>query len=160
MKVFVGLGNSQENYQNTRHNAGYMVVEKIKSQDLKNKDLVVVKTNSFMNQSGDFVKDVFENYHLSPNNLYIIHDDLDIKLGEYKIQKGKGPKDHKGLESIYTALGTNDFWHVRVGIENRDGENRIPGETYVLQDFTDGEVETISQVASEIAYKIKANEII
>lgn len=157
MKVFIGLGNPKENYQNTRHNVGHIVVDKIKSLNLKSKDIVVLKTNVFMNESGDFVKAVLGNYHISPTDLYIIHDDLDIKLGDYKIQKGKGPKDHKGLESIYTALGTNEFWHVRFGIENRDVVNRIPGETYVLQDFTKEELTTVLQLVSEIAYKIKEN---
>jgi PTH1 family peptidyl-tRNA hydrolase len=91
-------------------------------------------------------------------NLYVVHDDLDIKLGEYKIQKGKGPKDHNGLLSIENALGTKDFWRVRIGIENR---RKIPnskfqiqkGEDYVLQNFFKDELLIINQVIDDVVQR-------
>lgn len=107
-----------------------------------------------MNDSGSFVLDKTKTYHLNPNNLFVIFDDLDIKLGEYKIQFGKGPKDHNGLNDIYDKLGTDQFWHVRVGIENRDEENKIPGEKYVLQDFSDEESLVIDKVINEVCKKL------
>jgi len=91
---------------------------------------------------------------LLSTDLYIVHDDLDIKLGEYKIQKGKGPKVHKGINSIEKALGTDDFWRVRVGVDNRDSNNRTPGEQYVLQDFTSEEKEILDKVLDETCKKL------
>lgn len=133
-----------------------MVVDKLKSENLKG--VVVAKTNVFMNESGLFVKKLTNTYSLVPNDLYIIHDDLDIRLGEYKIQLGKGPKNHGGLESIDVVLGTSDYWHVRVGVDNRDPENRTPGEIYVLQDFTgDEEVKlegTIKKLVEDLCKKL------
>jgi PTH1 family peptidyl-tRNA hydrolase len=89
----------------------------------------------------------------------VIHDDLDIKLGEYKIQKGVGPRLHNGISSVEKALGTKDFWRVRVGVENRPSNlkffnlnfrRRIPGEKYVLQKFSDQERETLYRVFDKI----------
>ena len=108
-----------------------------------------------MNKSGDAAGYVKKKHpKLNMNDLFIIHDDLDIKLGEYKIQKGKGPKEHKGLNSVYEKLGSKDFWHVRVGVENRDKENRIPGEKYVLQNFEKAEMDIIKKTIQKVAYKL------
>jgi PTH1 family peptidyl-tRNA hydrolase len=92
-----------------------------------------------MNDSGSFVNGFVDKYKLDLSNLYIIHDDLDIKLGEYKIQFGKGPKDHNGLKSVDDSLGTDQYWHVRAGVDNRPLDNRPMGEEYVLQNFSDDE---------------------
>jgi peptidyl-tRNA hydrolase, PTH1 family len=136
MKLIVGLGNPGGEYVDTRHNAGFFVVDELQKSKLP-KDFVVKKSDTFMNESGDFVAEKIKNLKLKIENLYIVHDDLDIKLGEYKIQFGKGPKDHNGLKSIDEALGTSEYWHVRIGVDNRPFDNKIPGETYVLQNFSD-----------------------
>ena len=165
-KLLVGLGNPGQKYSNTRHNVGFMVVDKLaniwnlswkmdkKSQTLKtlkvtkdSENILLAKPQTFMNESGKTIRKLV-------NNLYVIHDDLDIKLGNYKIQFGKGPKDHKGLISIYDKLGSRDFWHVRVGVDNRALDNRISGEEYVLQDFTQKELEVISQVIDNIVREL------
>lgn len=163
MKIVLGLGNPGVGYVGTRHNAGVVLVEVLGSrlQGLgeygwrkhydaliyKAPDLVLVKTKDiFMNESGRLLQG------LSKGELYVAHDDLDIKLGEYKIQFGKGPKDHNGVESVEKALGTKDFWRIRIGIDNRT--TPIDGETYVLQRFTSEEREILNKVLEEIAGKI------
>lgn len=113
-----------------------------------------------MNESGGFVKKLTDTYHLSPNDIYIIHDDLDIKLGEYKIQFGKGPKDHNGILDIEDELGTKDFWRVRVGVDNRPLDGKPMGEEYVLQNFSDEERKildlTIKKIVNELSKSFKA----
>ena len=149
MKLIIGLGNPGEKYKNNRHNVGYLVAD-------SSKKVKVFKTNTFMNDSGSFVKHFISLYPNNPiSNLYIIHDDLDIKLGEYKIQFGKGPKEHNGLNDIYNKLGTKDLWHIRIGVDNRDTMNRISGEEYVLQDFTDQERIILEKVVKEICKKLE-----
>lgn len=138
MKLIIGLGNPGTKYLRNRHNAGHMLVDAIGEG---------LKTNTFMNDSGKFVK---KNAPKDLNDLYIAHDDLDIRLGQYKIQFGVGPKVHNGIKSIEDALNTKDFWRVRIGVDNRDPDNRIPGEEYVLQDFTNEELEILKQVYAEI----------
>ncbi|MEK7182841.1 MAG: aminoacyl-tRNA hydrolase, partial [Patescibacteria group bacterium] len=124
MKLIVGLGNPGKQYENTRHNVGYMVIDKIKNQKLKIKNMMLVKTNVFMNNSGEAIKKLTTDYRLQTTDLYVVHDDLDIPLGQFKIQYGRGPKDHKGIQSIEETLGTNEFWRVRVGVDNRDPSDR------------------------------------
>ena len=84
--------------------------------------------------------------------MWVIHDDLDLVLGSYKIQKGKGPREHGGLLSIYEKLETKNFWHVRIGVDNRTNnkEQRTRGEEYVLQNFTDEEKSTIDVVVGNV----------
>jgi len=144
MKLIIGLGNPRGEYQNTRHNAGFLVADELQKAKLL-VDVVVRKSDTFMNESGVFVKKLVDQYKLDPSNLYIVHDDLDIPLGSYKIQFGTGPKDHNGVNSVEMELGTKDFWRVRVGIDNRKPGDRIPGEEYTLQDFTEEERKVLDE---------------
>ena len=107
-----------------------------------------------MNDSGSFVKKLTSAYHLVPSALYIVHDDLDIKLGEYKIQFGRGPKDHNGILSIEDKLGTKDFWRVRVGVDNRPLDGKPMGEEYVLQNFSEEERKILDKVIFEVCKKL------
>lgn len=111
----------------------------------------LLRPQTFMNDSGLSVAYAKKKHKdLKISDIYVVHDDLDIKLGDYKIQPGKAPKNHKGLESVDKALGTGEYWHVRVGVDNRDPENRVPGEAYVLQDFTNEERAKVQQVIKEV----------
>lgn len=171
MKLVVGLGNPGSKYKNTRHNVGFRVVDKIvgdtswaKSKSARlvyawqkfgSEKVEIVKPQTFMNQSGLAVSAVFKKHNeLDIQDLFVVHDDLDIKLGQYKVQKGKGPKEHNGLLSVYEKIGTKDFWHVRVGIENRGPASQIPGEDYVLQKFTEKEFEILNPVLDEVVVKL------
>lgn len=117
-----------------------------------------LKPQTFMNDSGFSVRYARKKHqNLKISDIYVIHDDLDIKLGEYKIQLGKGPKDHRGLSSIDQALGSSNYWHVRVGVENRPertGEpsfaKAVEGKQYVLQDLTKDEKNTTDSVIQKI----------
>lgn len=140
-------------------------------------EVLLMKPQTFMNKSGEAVRRVVDFYgeQLTPeyapggtrsqdfSNLFVVHDDLDIQLGEYKIQFGKGPKDHRGVQSVETALGTVNFWRVRIGVETRTPELRlrIPGEKYVLmrpkkdeREQLDAVVKTVSE---ELPGKLHAN---
>ena len=126
---------------------------------IRDQKVVLAKPVTFMNKSGEAVRRLLQYNNVTieqcNNDLYLIHDDLDIPLGKYKIQFGKGPREHGGVESVERALGTKDFWRVRIGVEHRDSENRISGEKYVLQEFTKEEKKIIDGVILEVAGKIK-----
>ncbi|MEJ2347901.1 MAG: aminoacyl-tRNA hydrolase [Patescibacteria group bacterium] len=170
MKLIVGLGNPGEEHKNNRHNVGFMVVDGLsnekwssvrKFQSLiikKGQKFILAKPQTYMNSSGKAVKKIVDHFKIKTSDLWVIHDDLDISLGDFKIQKGKGPRLHKGVISIEKELGKSDFWRVRVGVENRDPENRIPGEAYVLQDFKEEEMEIIKSVVNEISKELLINE--
>ena len=111
-----------------------------------------------MNQSGIFVKKLIENRKLKTENLIIAHDDLDIPLGKFHIQFAVGPQLHNGLESIEDHLHTKDFWRVRIGIDNRLADKRIPGETYALQNFLPDEKKLLeTEIFPKIFLQLKLN---
>ncbi|MBU0618710.1 aminoacyl-tRNA hydrolase [Patescibacteria group bacterium] len=176
MKHIIGLGNPGRKYQRNRHNVGFMVVDHLVGQEqwqtskkgklqyiwitINNEPVELVRPQAFMNRSGlavDYIKK--KHPKLNSADIFVVHDDLDIKLGEYKIQFGRGPKDHHGIASIEQHLKTNQFWRVRVGIDNRPhfakatrgkGEEKIDGESYVLQNFNKTEQERLALVIHQI----------
>jgi len=177
MKLIVGLGNPGEKYKNTRHNIGWLVMDRLKfdpsaggrstksetnskfkiqkklqSKILELPDLILIKPQTFMNKSGVAVKKIKKKHpKLKNEDIFVIHDDLDIKLGEYKIDLGKGPKVHNGLASIYEQLGTKDFWHIRIGIDNRIKTNfKGTGEEYVLGKWLGEEKKVMGRVIGKI----------
>jgi len=176
MKLIVGLGNPGEKHKNNRHNVGFMIIDEIRDEILlmkpneerrcfemqekfnteifKLEKIILIKPQTYMNSSGKTVKKILDHFKIKTSDLWVIHDDLDIPLGDFKIQKGKGPKLHKGVMSIEKELGKSDFWRVRVGVENRDSKNRIPGEAYVLQDFKEEEREIVKSVIKKISKEV------
>ena len=176
MKLIIGIGNPGEKYKGNRHNVGWLVLDELKQEISKSEflisnqtlnpnfqfqkkfqseivklgNLILAKPQTMMNSSGKAVRKLVDHYKIKMPNLWVIHDDLDLRLGNYKIQKGKGPREHKGLLSIYEALRTKDFWHVRVGVDNRDKDSRTAGEAYVLQDFLPEEQKIVNEVIKKI----------
>ena len=162
MYLIVGLGNPGEEYKKTRHNAGFLFVEKLAGKEsfsldkkqeaevLKTKGLILMKPQTFMNDSGRAVRKVMDFYKLGIGEVVVIHDDLDIAFGEYKIQKEKGPKVHNGLKSVEQCLGRTDFLRVRIGIDNRQpGMSYGPGADYVLSKFSEEEIKELNKVIEE-----------
>ncbi|MFV1916886.1 MAG: aminoacyl-tRNA hydrolase [Patescibacteria group bacterium] len=141
---------------NEIQNLKFLFQKKFQSEILKADDFIFVRPQTMMNSSGKAVKKLVDHYKIKTPGLWVIHDDLDIALGAYKIRRGKGPKEHKGLLSIYDALKTKAFWHVRVGVDHRLPDNRIDGETYVLEDFTDKELAVIDQVIAKITLDLNS----
>lgn len=178
MKLIVGLGNPGEGYENTRHNVGFMVIDRMAGEEkfsnnfdaqiLKRSSFILVKPQTYMNRSGKAVKEILDFFKLEPRDLILIHDDLDIGLGKYKIEACKGPKQHNGITSVEESIGTKDFLRVRVGVDNRDqgaeippspkapeGRGRMPGERYVLENFSDEEEGVLNKIIIEAVEKIK-----
>jgi PTH1 family peptidyl-tRNA hydrolase len=123
MKLIIGLGNPGGEYKNSRHSAGRMFVDWATSQGdaLGTEGVALRKADCFMNDSGKGVAKIFKEAGgvRDFGDLYIAHDDLDIRLGNYKIQFGKGPELHYGVQSVEKKLGTKGFWRIRIGVDNR-----------------------------------------
>ena len=130
-KILVGLGNPGKEYENTYHNAGFLAIDfftaekkhlpgkKMLSKKFeysKNKNLIFAKPLTYMNDSGIAVKNALKFFKADADELLVIHDDSDIKIGEYKISFERGSAGHKGIESIIQHLHTNKFWRLRIGI--------------------------------------------
>ncbi len=174
-KIIFGLGNPGEKYQFTRHNAGFLLLDylqqklqlpkfsfnkKIDAAICSAKNLMLVKPQLFMNLSGEAVAKTlayFNNeFQLDSLNqdllgkIWVAHDDLDLEVGQYKIQRGTGPKQHHGVLSIYQALKTKDFWHIRIGVDDRRGQRLFPPEKYVLQRLPANQQKKMKQVFADI----------
>jgi len=121
------------------------------------KEALFIKPNAFMNNSGEAVRKILDFYKLTPRDIIVIHDDLDIEIGNYKISSDISSAGHKGVQDIMDRLGTQEFKRVRIGVETAGGrQNRnIPGEDYVLQDFSEEEIEKIKFLAVNIIDEIK-----
>lgn len=158
MKLIIGLGNPETKYFKNRHNTGYIFIDQLLKGNIP-KSIIAKKTNVFMNDSGSIVKNLFDKYKIPLNDLYIVHDDLDIPLGEFKIQKGVGPKLHNGISSVNEKLKNEGYWRVRIGVDTRDKDNRTPGEKYVLKDFEESEEKillgVIDKAINKLLFQIK-----
>ncbi len=133
MKLIVGLGNPGAKYEATRHNAGFWWLDRIASQQratFKREsrfqgavakisgggDLWLLKPETFMNLSGQAVAAVANYYKITPGEILVAHDELDLPAGGAKLKFGGGLSGHNGLKSIAQSLGTQDFWRLRIGI--------------------------------------------
>jgi len=151
MFLIVGLGNPGKEYSYTRHNLGFLAVEEIKRRfkfsrwqrkdraliskgRIGSKDIVLVKPTTFMNQSGLAVKDILGKFGLLPQDLWVIHDDFDIKIGKIRIVRNRGSGGHKGVQSIIDQIKTKDFYRIRIG--TKQGENIEGKRSFVLEKFS------------------------
>lgn len=174
MKFIVGLGNPGVKYHKNRHNAGFMVIDqlvetlnpgiawqnnsKLMAEIAKIGHNVFIKPQNFMNNSGQVTRQVIGFYEkvLNSEDVIVIHDDLDIRLGEYKIQLDKGPKSHNGILDLDRHLGGTNYWHVRVGVDNRPPEMQgMGGADYVLSNFMPEELDKLSQTNQYLINQLK-----
>jgi PTH1 family peptidyl-tRNA hydrolase len=132
MLLIVGLGNPGKKYDKTWHNVGSLAIGELESFDLP--DVTLTRPGTFMNESGQAVKKLVKNSKLKTGGLIVLHDDIDIPLGEIKIAKNRGAAGHKGVESIIKALGTKDFVRIRIGICPSAGKPKN-AEDFVLKNF-------------------------
>jgi len=155
--IIIGLGNPGKKYENNRHNVGKMFINYLTQNSKVNRpaggqnynlNLKTFKTNCFMNENGKEVKKILKTLQVKSyklHDLFIVHDDLDIPLGKFRIDFGKGPKLHNGIKSIEQTLKTKEFWRIRIGVDNRQKTGWVDGETYVLQDFLKEEKEVLEK---------------
>jgi peptidyl-tRNA hydrolase, PTH1 family len=149
--LIVGLGNPGPEYTATRHNAGQMVLAQLAERvgarfkahrtrsdiaegRLAGQPVTLARPQSYMNLSGGPVAALAAFYKISPERTVVIHDELDLSFGVVRLKLGGGDNGHNGLRSITAALGTRDYYRVRLGIGRPPG--RMEAATYVLRDFT------------------------
>ena len=161
MIIIVGLGNPGEQYKNTRHNVGFMAIDEFAEKNnfpqfklekksnslISEKDnILLVKPQTFMNNSGQAVATIRQNRNVK--NLIVIHDDIDLPLGKIKIVKERGSAGHKGVESIIKSIGNNELIRIRIGIAP---QNEVRAKEIVLKNFSPEEQEIINQTINKTA---------
>lgn len=153
MKLVVGLGNPGKIYSHTRHNLGHWVVGKLQESRGAGEQVRFLKSRALMNNSGRFVRRLLQRYKLPLENLLVIHDDMDLKLGEVKLQKGRGSAGHKGVQSVIDELETKNFWRLRIGIGKPPV--RTSTEEFVLGKFKPAEREVFGDILPQIFEKVE-----
>ena len=148
MISFIGLGNPGDKYQNTKHNAGFWVLDELSRRwkttfrpgngeyffvENKTQNILLIKPSTGMNSSGIAVKDIINKWKINLSDLHIIFDDVDLPLGKLRLRLKGGDGCHRGMESIIYHLGNNQFPRIRFGIATND--RLRPAEKYVLKSF-------------------------
>lgn len=160
MRLIIGLGNPDKEYEHTRHNFGQMsvnsIVEKKGLSWKKNKKtfsftadwpdsrekIILAKPELYMNESGKAVRALKSYYKLPTNKIIVIYDDIDLPLGKLRLSKGRGDGGHRGIESIIEHLKSKDFKRIRLGIGPQQGS----AEDFVLKKFSPDEKKKIPEV--------------
>lgn len=153
IKLIIGLGNPGKEYDGTRHNAGFLFIDTLED-SLKNKKVILAKSQSFMNESGKSIVSLVKYHKVKPENTLIIHDDIDIAWGKFKFSFGRSSAGHKGVESIIKELKTKNFWRLRIGIQPSSAKKHVRADKIILKKFTSNELKeldkTIKKAASEL----------
>ena len=175
MHLIVGLGNPGEKYSSNRHNLGFMALDfllgdvkwrfekKFNSLVYEEGDKIYLKPQTFMNNSGKAVYDLLSYYNLMPkrlgifakkdvdlsDTLTVIHDDIDLDLGKWKIVSDSRSGGNNGIQSIINYLKTKKFRRLKIGVKNELLRNQIPAEKFVLQNFNHEEKELFKKILKE-----------
>ena len=177
MKIIVGLGNPGPGYANNRHNIGFVSLNhfartqgirfdkkqgkaRIGTGEVTGVKVVLARPQTYMNRSGESVSHLIRRYDIDLDDLLVIHDDLDLPLGKLRLRQGGGSGGHKGIESIISCLGSQDFIRLRVGIGRpmlTGGGNEISDADiidYVLSDFSAQERRIVTKVIPRVSEAI------
>ena len=172
MKIILGLGNPTAKYIDTRHNVGFFFVDKIREKyslpefefnknfqaeiskgKINNSEIILVKPQTFMNLSGTSAESVLNFYKLTPADLLVLHDDLDIGLGKYKLATDSSSAGHNGVRHIIEKLSTQKFHRLRIGIgQEVDGAPvcRLGAHDFVLGKFSLEESDALSRIQENV----------
>lgn len=165
MKLIVGLGNPGKEYQATRHNLGFMIVDEIAQQlalanfstsskfksdiletSRQSEKIILLKPATFMNNSGQAVGAVARFYHLPLEDIWVVYDELAISFGRMRVRQGGSSAGHNGIKSIIEAIG-QDFRRFRVGINN-ERSDEITNEKFVLSQFNEPEKKQLTHLCA------------
>ena len=164
--LLIGLGNPGREYRDSRHNVGFMLIDriavrldargmKVQSKAIvttamyEDRKLILAKPQTYMNLSGQSVQGLIHFYKLPLANVLIAYDDLDIPFGTIRIRPGGGPGGQRGMASTIEHIGTNDFPRLRIGIGRPPG--KMDPAAYILQDFTRAEMKILSEILDRAA---------
>ncbi len=167
--LVVGLGNPGRRYAENRHNVGFMTADAVSGlanlvsrarwpggelclEEYGGRRFLLLKPETFMNESGRAVAEVLRRYRLAPDRMVVVHDDIDIPLGEVRVKVGGGTAGHRGISSIVDEVGDPGFTRIRIGV-GRPPAGVDPAD-YVLSDFPDEEKELARSSVSRAADRL------
>ena len=164
MYLIVGLGNPEEDYSKTRHNMGFNTINKISEEykiavdkrkfkalygtgEIEGKKVILLKPQTYMNLSGESVQEIMHYYKIPVEELIVIYDDMDVKIGAIKIRKKGGPGTHNGMKSVVNNINSQEFARVRVGIGSP--ENKTDLISYVIGAIPQEEIEILDKATTK-----------
>lgn len=162
-KIFVGLGNPGAEFENTYHNVGFLMLDKIVGHKKLlmgvkklfayaiTDDAIFVKPLTFMNTSGTAAHAAMRTFGVPLRNLIVIHDDSDLTIGNFKISFGKNSGGHKGVQSIIDVLGSNQFFRIRIGIRREREIKRQKAGEFALKTITPNHHKILLEVFAKIS---------
>lgn len=178
MKVICGLGNPGKEYENTRHNVGFLVIDAlakkmefppfdsgfkalISAKGTRQNKVLLVKPQTFMNLSGDSIREILSFYKVAPKDLLVIYDDVDLPLGTIRYREKGSAGTHNGMKSIVQALATLDFPRLRVGIESRGqiAPLKMDLHDFVLAPFFADEKPILNKAIDEVILKLTKDSL-
>ena len=168
--LVVGLGNPGEEYRQTPHNLGFLTVERLSedagvrvtrpeedalvgSGQIAGRQALLAMPLSFVNRSGGPVKRLLRRYNLTPHQLLVVYDELDLAWGRLRLKQKGSAAGHNGMQSIIDALGTSEFPRLRIGIH--PGHPVSNGARYVLRPFTRDEIEEVEEIVGRAAEVVR-----
>ncbi len=166
----MGLGNPGDQYSNTPHNLGFMVIDRLAERNairvsrkenmayvglgsIQQKQVALAKPQTFMNLSGPSVKGLLERYELQPDRLILVYDELDLPWGAMKIKPKGSAAGHNGAKSVIASLGTSNFTRVRIGIHP---EHPVNGEEFVLRPFKKSQMQEVEEAVTRGAEAVES----
>ena len=162
MILIAGLGNPGKKYTKTRHNIGFRIIDALKKSfdSAQDKEIILLKPESFMNNSGKAIQETLTYYKISPENLIIVHDEIDLPFGEIRISRNSSSAGHKGIQSIIDELKTKDFTRIRIGINSKpkikNQKSKIDTSDFVLEKFSKKEEKELGGITKRAIEKINA----
>jgi len=164
MKLIVGLGNPGREYENTRHNIGFQTIDKYASKlgvsiskskfnglygetMVSGDKVILLKPQSYINLSGEVIRKFVDFYKINIDDILIIHDDLDLEVGTYKIKQKGSSGGHNGLKNIELHLGTQEYKRIKIGISNN---KNIDTKDYVLGKLSNEEEKQLNEVKNDV----------
>ena len=181
MKLIAGLGNPGDQYQDTRHNFGFMALDYFQAEagfsswqekfqalvsegSANGEKIILAKPQTFMNLSGQTVRALTDFYKIAPTDILVVHDDIDLPLGTLRLAQNAGPAGHKGVKSVIESLGTQNFTRLRLGIKSPETKSfsfwglfkkSLPAEKFVLQNFSRAEEPVVKETTKKAGEAIR-----
>jgi PTH1 family peptidyl-tRNA hydrolase len=161
MKLIIGLGNPGKEYENTRHNIGFEVIENLAEEPLKmnkkfnaktatgkieKEKIIFLQPHTFMNNSGRAVVAAAKFYKIKPKDILVIHDDIDLPLGKIRIKKDSSSGGHRGVDSIIASLNSEIFIRLKIGVAPKSRPKNFDAAKFVLKKFAKSEDKAVFEI--------------
>jgi PTH1 family peptidyl-tRNA hydrolase len=148
LKFVVGIGNPEKKYDGTRHNIGFRAIDAARKELGKREDVLLIKPDTYVNCTGDSISALRQKYGVSPSDLLLVCDDVNLVFGKLRLRASGSSGGHHGLESVIESLGSEDFARLRIGVGRPDMPKDLTG--FVLEKFSREEEKELGGIMDDV----------